>query len=405
AVDIGGTSTDIALVRNGFCNIDPEGASIGGWKTRVKALNMRTIGLAGDSRVWIDKGRILVGPERVVPLSLAAKDFPNLKDKIEKLGTTDFLLAHRIGDESLYGSEKDLYAEILKSQPVTLHELQRSLGGVMTSSLQLIQNYIQRLKEKYIVEGIGLTPTDILHFNGSFTMWDVETARTGIVNFASNLKISPKELEDRVLSSFHSNIALEILRALITDELGVEPDCEACFSLMNRSVSGVKGKNFDITLKARLPIIAVGAPVEAYMPKISKSVGAKLIIPKHSEVGNAIGAVSGIVSESVTLEFIQIGSSCLIFGIGEPIKRPIDEGLEYAIKKAGEIAEERAVRAGAESPSLKIEKKRLKIKGRFLPIKLGEIITKEDLDKIEYKSIAFGTEIVVTAFGKPAIGK
>jgi len=405
AIDIGGTSAEVALVRDGYCKIDPEGAVIGGWRTRVKAIDMRAIGLAGDSRIWIKGGGIFVGPERVVPLSLAAESFLNLRDKVETLGTTDFLIAHRVETERLEGAEKDVYEAILKSQPVAIKELRRHFTGFISTSVEFIQNYVQRLKEKYMVEGVGLTPTDILHFNGTFTEWDVETAKDGVVAFASDLNISPKELESRVLNFLYSNMAMEILKTLVVDELGTEPSCETCFSLLNRSVTGIKGANFDIMLRAKYPIVAVGAPVKAYMPSISNSVGARLIIPTHHEVGNSVGAISGIVSESVSLEFVQMGGTCLIFGLGEPIKKPVDEGVEYVLKKAGEIAKERAVRAGAGNPQLKIEEKTLKTRGRFLPLKLGEVFTKEDLEKVEYKSITVGTQIVVTAFGKPAIGR
>lgn len=51
SIDIGATSTDIALVRNGYCKIDPEGAVIGGCRKRIRAQDNRTAGLAGYSRI------------------------------------------------------------------------------------------------------------------------------------------------------------------------------------------------------------------------------------------------------------------------------------------------------------------------------------------------------------------
>ena len=68
-VDIGGTTTDIAALRDGECKISEEGANLSGWKTKVRALEISTFGLGGDSEIVVScDGHIAVGPQRVVPL-------------------------------------------------------------------------------------------------------------------------------------------------------------------------------------------------------------------------------------------------------------------------------------------------------------------------------------------------
>ncbi|MEJ6478774.1 MAG: hydantoinase/oxoprolinase family protein, partial [Octadecabacter sp.] len=54
--DIGGTTTDICLLRNGKPKIDPQGARVGPYRTMVEAVAMRTWGLGGDSEVHIQDG-------------------------------------------------------------------------------------------------------------------------------------------------------------------------------------------------------------------------------------------------------------------------------------------------------------------------------------------------------------
>ena len=72
-VDIGGTTTDIAGLRHGECTVSEEGAVLSGWRTRVRALEIFTFGLGGDSEIHIsDKGEIRIGPRRVVPLCRTA---------------------------------------------------------------------------------------------------------------------------------------------------------------------------------------------------------------------------------------------------------------------------------------------------------------------------------------------
>ena len=64
-LDMGGTTTDIANVTGGKVNIKAEGAKVGGWFTRVKAVEISTFGLGGDSRICLDKkGNLRIGPEK-----------------------------------------------------------------------------------------------------------------------------------------------------------------------------------------------------------------------------------------------------------------------------------------------------------------------------------------------------
>ncbi len=179
-VDIGGTSTDIGRVNDGNCQIDPEGASVGNWITRVKALSMRTIGLAGDSRIWINNGCLCVGPERVIPLSLAAKKHPNLIKKMEVNKSTDFLIAHSARNAKLDKTEQEVFDSITQLQPVTIDELIRDL----VKPGPLILTDVKNFKAQYIIEGVGLTPTDLFHCQGTYVEWDVETAKKGVTTLA-----------------------------------------------------------------------------------------------------------------------------------------------------------------------------------------------------------------------------
>ncbi len=53
-VDVGGTTTDIAALRDALPLLNGDGASVGGWRTMIEAVDVRTTGLGGDSRVCFD---------------------------------------------------------------------------------------------------------------------------------------------------------------------------------------------------------------------------------------------------------------------------------------------------------------------------------------------------------------
>ena len=80
--DIGGTTTDVAVLRDGQPGLDPQGARVGPYRTMVEAVAMRTTGLGGDSEVHFLSeglaGGVHLGPRRVIPISLAATRAPGL---------------------------------------------------------------------------------------------------------------------------------------------------------------------------------------------------------------------------------------------------------------------------------------------------------------------------------------
>ncbi len=69
-VDIGGTTTDIALVTGGKVQVLDNAATVGPYRTCVRTVKVRSFGLGGDSLIRFDHtGSLSVGPERVIPLS------------------------------------------------------------------------------------------------------------------------------------------------------------------------------------------------------------------------------------------------------------------------------------------------------------------------------------------------
>ncbi len=63
-LDIGGTTTDIALLADGVPLFAPYGATIQGRPTLIRALYSKSVGLGGDSAVSLMNGDFVIGPER-----------------------------------------------------------------------------------------------------------------------------------------------------------------------------------------------------------------------------------------------------------------------------------------------------------------------------------------------------
>jgi len=88
ALDIGGTTTDIAIFAGGVPLLEAVGVTIFGHRTLVRGLRIRSIGVGGDSRVRCEDGGIVIGPEREGPAAAFGGPFPTPTDAMIILGLT-----------------------------------------------------------------------------------------------------------------------------------------------------------------------------------------------------------------------------------------------------------------------------------------------------------------------------
>lgn len=63
-LDIGGTTTDMAVLIDGVPLLAPLGIELGPYKTLIRALQTQSIGMGGDSVVRLNDGQLSVGPDR-----------------------------------------------------------------------------------------------------------------------------------------------------------------------------------------------------------------------------------------------------------------------------------------------------------------------------------------------------
>jgi len=107
ALDIGGTTTDISVFADGVPLLEPTGVSISGRKTLIRGLYTKSIGVGGDSVVKIEKGDILIGPEREGPAAALDGPFPTPTDAMIVEGMVTF------GDHQKAQNAIDLIAKKL----------------------------------------------------------------------------------------------------------------------------------------------------------------------------------------------------------------------------------------------------------------------------------------------------
>lgn len=97
SLDIGGTTTDIALWDGGLPVFSGKGAVIGGFPTAVRAFRLSSVGVGGDSHVRWEEGSLKIGPKRLGPAMALGGTQPTVSDAFIVAGLNGF------GDRRLAG--------------------------------------------------------------------------------------------------------------------------------------------------------------------------------------------------------------------------------------------------------------------------------------------------------------
>lgn len=358
-LDMGGTTTDIAILKNGIPRINKEGAMVGGWITRVQAAEIYTYGLGGDSYLQLTRdNKLQVGPQRVWPLCVVADTYSYLVEELREnfkkdyelmyaQSTDCFMFLRQSITESLTDLEKRVI-EILQNGPRSLYYLATRL------SIDPNLFNFQHLVNLGVVARVSVTPTDILHAQGTYTQWNGEAARTGVEILARRMGITGEEFIGVASETIINDLCLTCLQSLVGCE-GINlwlKDNEAAMYLIKKALVPEGNQVFDSFFRIKIPIVGIGAPVRAWLPKVAEKFHTELKIPEHAEVANAVGAATGKIMETVKV-LIKPGEGGTGYLMHAPWERKsfelLEEATAYALDEAKRRATWAAKKAGAKN--------------------------------------------------------
>ncbi|WP_353643457.1 hydantoinase/oxoprolinase family protein [Mesorhizobium sp. WSM2239] len=365
--DIGGTTTDVAVLDKGRPRLDPEGATVGGFRTMVEAVAMRTFGLGGDSEVALEEGglrpRLLLGPRRLVPLALAGMVHGEAVTAVLERqlrapnpGRMDGRFAVRTGvperlAAGLSGPEAKLY-EAIRAVPLPLVTL-------LTSNAQ--NATLNRLVARGLVHVVGFTPSDAAHTLGRQSNWDAAAARLGAELFARKrdgrgqpIAASPEALAERVLAALTRWSAEVILETAFAED-GLDGAATVAHALVQRSVDGHEGIA-RLTVALDRPVIGLGASAPLHYAGLPQLVGNECVVPDDTDVANALGAVVGQVRVSAEAGISQPKEGLFRVSSGDTVRDFLSEAEAIAVAEADvrEIAASRARAAGTDTAEIEV---------------------------------------------------
>ncbi|MBC8505698.1 MAG: hypothetical protein H8D34_12615, partial [Chloroflexi bacterium] len=371
-LDVGGTTTDLALIQNGEVTISEQGAAVAGYKTSVQAANLLSIGLGGDSHIALDRqNEITIGPERVVPLAYLAHEHPGLVGQLKSLTQKTWPPNHPIWlehwfllreptDKHIIKSEREKkLIKVLSDGPQPIPELLKELD-----LLHINQLNAEELLRQEIIGKAGLTPTDLLHVDGRYTPWDAQASQYGLTLLSNHLNWDDSDLSKFIWSQITELIVQAVVeflseRAVPRGSYTIK-DIGAWF--FHNSINDAH-PHLDTQIRLRHPIIGIGAPAEIMLRDVAKILQTELILPDYFYVANAVGAVSGsiMVAEEILVypRLTESGLDVISYFVQTRDDRQeyedIDEALNFARQFSQERALSAALRSGADNPQVTID--------------------------------------------------
>ncbi|GKX30749.1 hydantoinase/oxoprolinase [Vallitalea longa] len=389
-LDMGGTTSDLAIVENNQVKMEEAGANISGYKTSTPSIDMSTIGLGGDSEIILDKNdNILVGPRRVVPICTLASKYPIIKNYLKELIKKGESHSRPLGIfyNLIKSKDKIGYYDSLTDQEKAIIEALNNGPMDITSLCKICKISIYNLKiegliDNSIIMKSSLTPTDIMHVKGDFYHWDVEASTLATKQFSLQYEIDEQELYKRIYDTVCSNLYLMIADKLMDyDNIMQLPirssnkhEYEKKISLQTEAkllkhAFTSQGKYCNIDIKTNLPIIGIGAPAKIFLPKVAEKLGTKCYVPDYAHVANAMGAASGEISVSIDIIINPVyeNNTFLYYNVITPKGinhyKEYDDAYKAAYEKTSLYTKEIAIERGAIEPCVTITEteKRAKI--------------------------------------------
>ena len=350
-LDMGGTTTDIAHIRNGKVSLNTAGAAVGGWRTQLRAVDVHTFGVGGDSRLAFDRmGRLTVGPQRVMPLCVA--------------GTMNLELAEELSQYRAHVSREliaEQYAECYRvlrrpedaaltdAEQMVVHKLEDTVHSLFWleehCGMDAGKLGLDELVQRGILQRCGLTPTDLLHASGRLSRWDTAAAEAGVSIMAARQGKTAADFLQDAMQCTDRALASACLCAMLAEQQTEAPATQLAAFLLDQPADSA----LQLPMEVKPPVIALGAPVAAWLPRVCDQLGAELMIPEHAAVANAVGAAVGSVSveSRALIRHDQYHQGFVVHAPwGMEHFETLEQAEQYAVDRLEQYAADQAVRAG-----------------------------------------------------------
>jgi N-methylhydantoinase A/oxoprolinase/acetone carboxylase beta subunit len=364
-LDVGGTTSDIGRISDGSVQLCERGAQVGAWRTHVKALDMSTLGLGGDSEILYAKRRFSIGPRRILPLCRLASEYDltaelqEMKSRLDDFSITTeplrwYFLA---GDSASWPAtetsalldRQKLVVELLKKGPKTIFQIFRETGSDHWRMVDM-----ESLEAAGLVNHAGLTPTDLLHVSGDMKLWNASASKMLLDLYSMACGLSPEKVIGKLFDQIGDTLLQELILKQLPESSSIDRETppELLRHLVRGGVPSMK-------LRAAFtwPLIGIGAPVTFFTRNLQDKADIEITVPAYAEVANAVGAITSPVTVVSTVTIIPtVEGNYGVRGIENPREfESFEEAALFAEKAIREEVVLKAEAAGTGSRDIVVE--------------------------------------------------
>lgn len=226
---------------------------------------------------------------------------------------------------------------------------------------------------------------------GKQANWDPIAARLGAELFArkrdgrgQNIAASPEAISERVLVTLTRWSAEYILETAFAED-GLDGAATVAHALVQRAVDAHPGiARLGVALDR--PVIGLGASAPLHYAGLAELIGNDCVVPRDTDVANALGAVVGQVRVSAEARVSQPIEGLFRLASGETVRDFLDEAAAIAAAEADvrAIVAERARDAGTDSAEI-------------------DVATEFRVSTVEAQRMFIEAHVVAVASGRPRI--
>ena len=350
-LDMGGTTTDIAMIRKGEPIPASKGILIGQYRTSIRGVDAQAVSLGGDTAIRFRDNSLYLDSIRIIPISILASRYESVLEDLRELSIRTsphtrmihefYVLQKDITGKPGYTEEEYRICDQLKDGPVITLKLTQKAG------LDLYHMDTSRLEQEGVIIKSGLTPTDIMVWKKDLTLYDDTAVCYLLTYFAMNLDVAAETIPDTVyemvIRTLYKNIGAYLLSHRYPKSRGyfAPPNTEllldACYEQARRLKASGQEKNCteiaSLSLTTSLPLIGIGAPVHVFLPEAAELLGTRAILSDYSCVANALGAAASrrIANAQVSVTAVYDGFSLTGYRVTEDCEDHFFENKEEAI--------------------------------------------------------------------------
>lgn len=370
-LDMGGTTTDIAMIKGHDPVMAADGIMIGPYRTTVRGVDARAISLGGDTAVRYDSDGLYLDTVRIIPISVLADSDPSVARELNALARSErpqtrmshefYVLQKDISGKAGFTQQEHAICDALRNGPLIAARLAQAVG------IDLYAINTKRLEQEGVVIKSGVTPTDMMVLKGDLTLFDPSAAAEALKCVSKKTGIPAEDIPDivyeMVVRAMYVHLGAFLLHQQYPGRKSpFAPErTDALLQAFYDQARRRKGTIAGLSLRTPLPLVGIGAPIHVFLPRVAALFGTRAILSDYSHVANALGAALAQrvarldVNVCVNSMEAATGGYYVVADCKKHLYRDLEEAIAFAKKTAeAEVIKKAVIQGLGRDPEIEL---------------------------------------------------